>query len=64
MGSLVYSGELARPMKVIFQFGYDLCSIASRSEQLMVRESNRGRLVLQAIVFWVIAPTIALSLLM
>ena len=30
----------------------------------MVREQNRGRLVLQAIVFWVIAPAIALSLLM
>jgi hypothetical protein len=29
----------------------------------MVREQNRGRLVLQAILFWVIAPAIALSLL-
>ncbi len=30
----------------------------------MVREQNRGRLLLQAIMFWVIAPAIALSLLM
>jgi hypothetical protein len=29
----------------------------------MVREQSRGRLVLQAILFWVIAPAIALSLL-
>lgn len=30
----------------------------------MVKEQSRGRLVLQAIVFWVLAPTLALSLLM
>lgn len=30
----------------------------------MVRERNRERLILQAIVFWVIAPAIALSLLL
>ncbi len=29
----------------------------------MVREQSHGRLVFQAILFWVIAPAIALSLL-
>jgi len=30
----------------------------------MASSQNRGRLVFQAIVFWVIAPTIALTLLL
>ena len=51
-------------LRLISESSDDLRSTVSRSSSLMVREQNRGRLVLQAIVFWVIAPAIALSLLM
>ena len=63
-GQSGYSSDLVRLVNPVSPSGYDLRSIASRSESFMIRERNRGRLVLQAFIFWIIAPAIALSLLM